>query len=335
MKILLITDAWFPQTNGVVTTLSNLVQQARANGDRVYVFHPRRCLVRFPLPFYREIEIGFPNPFTVFSLLKRNTWDCIHIATPEGTLGISFSLAAFFLRVPYSCSCHTKFPEFVNEKFPFISTKLGWFWMRVLYSGTKRIITTTESMVAELKHRGFKQEIHSWTRGVDRSIFFSDDRQRSETILLSVGRVSIEKNLDEFCQLDIPGTRKVMVGDGPLLPILREKYPDVEFVGMKKGMDLAEYYHNASVFVFTSKNDTFGIVNIEAISCGTPVAAYDVTGPKDIIENGVTGHVSDDLKQSIQECLKIDRETVSAASAKWTWEECYEQFKRILISKTG
>jgi glycosyltransferase involved in cell wall biosynthesis len=332
-KILLITDAWHPQVNGVVTTLSNLVDQAKKNGDTIYVFHPGRCKIRFSLWFYPEIEIGLPNPIKVRNLLKKQKWDHIHIATPEGSLGLSFSKLCRKLKIPFSTSCHTKFPEFVNAKWSFVPVDLGWKWMLKIYKGSSVILTTTESMVQELKDKGFKQEIKSWTRGVDRTIFYPPETspEKNTAILLCVSRVSPEKGLDDFCAINIPNTRKILVGDGPYLETLKKKYPDVHFAGQKKGKELGDYYRNANVFVFPSKADTFGVVNIEALACGTPVAAYPVTGPKDIILEGVNGYMSENLSESIQKCLTLDRNKVYESSKVWTWENCYKQFYEILL----
>lgn len=330
-KILLITDAWYPQINGVVTTLSNLVDQAKKNGDKIHVYHPRRCKFRISLWFYPEIEIGIPNPFQIRKLLKKQKWDHIHIATPEGTLGMSFIRTCRRLNIPFSTSCHTKFPEFINAKWPFIPVRFGWKLMKYLYSGSSVILTTTDSMVQELKEKGFTQDIRPWTRGINKDIFYPNNYNTQEKILLCVSRVSQEKGLDDFCKLNIPNTRKILVGDGPYLKELKEKYNDVEFVGKKTGKDLGDYYRNASVFVFPSKTDTFGVVNIEAIACGTPVAAYPVTGPKDIIIEGVNGYMSDNLIEAISKCLYLDRESVYNSSKVWTWENCYNQFSNILL----
>jgi len=331
-KILLITDAWHPQVNGVVTTLSNLVDQAKKHGDTIHVYHPRRCKIRFGLWFYPEIEIGIPNPFQVRKLLKKQKWDHIHIATPEGSLGMSFIRTCRRLGIPFSTSCHTKFPEFVNAKWPFIPVDLGWKWMRKLYQGSSVILTTTDSMVQELRDKGFTQDIRSWTRGVDRNIFYPEENEAVQNVtLLCVSRVSHEKGLDDFCSINIPNAQKVLVGDGPYLETLKKKYPDVHFAGKKTGKELGDYYRRATVFVFPSKADTFGVVNIEALACGTPVAAYPVTGPKDIIENDVTGYMSEDLTEAVNKCLYLDRKVVYDKSRKWSWENCYEQFFNILI----
>lgn len=333
-KILLITDAWHPQVNGVVTTLSNLVEQAKKNGDTVYVYHPKRCTIRFPLWFYPEIEIGIPNPLHIRKLLKKQKWDHIHIATPEGSLGMSFSRVCRRLNVPFSTSCHTKFPEFINAKWSLVSTDLGWKWMKYLYKGTSIILTTTDSMVQELRDKGFTQNIQPWSRGVDRSIFYPETKdvlQRTKITILCVSRVSAEKGLDDFCSINMPNAHKILVGDGPYLDTLKKKYSDVTFAGMKRGDELADYYRKATVFVFPSKTDTFGVVNIEALACGTPVAAYPVTGPKDIIEEGINGYMSENLSEAIRKCIYLDRELVYNSSIKWSWENCYKQFSEILL----
>ncbi len=329
LKILMITDAWYPQVNGVVTTLSNLEKQATLNGDYMYVFHPNRCRVKFSLSFYPEIEIGIPIPLTIYKLLKNNNWDIIHIATPEGPIGSSFILMCYAMGINYTVSCHTKFPEFVNSKWKWFSVDFGWWLMKKLYSGANNILATTESMVQELRNHGFKQNIMPWTRGVDRSIFYPSEHKTNgqNVTLLCVSRVSVEKGLDDFCSLNMPNTKKVLVGDGPYLEILKLKYPDVNYVGKKTGKELGDYYRNATVFVFPSKNDTFGVVNIESLACGTPVAAYNVTGPKDIIENNINGFMSDNLEISVMNCLSLDRDLVYYSSKKWSWENCYQQFK--------
>jgi glycosyltransferase involved in cell wall biosynthesis len=189
-------------------------------------------------------------------------------------------------------------------------------------------------MVKELKERGFTQNIQPWTRGVDRTIFYPEKNNPNEVgnvVILCVSRVSKEKGLDDFCSLHVPNAQKILVGDGPYLETLKSKYPDVIFVGKKTGKELGDYYRKATVFVFPSKADTFGVVNIEALACGTPVAAYPVTGPKDIIENGVNGYLSENLSEAIEKCVHLDREIVYNSSLKWTWENCYKQFSEILL----
>jgi glycosyltransferase involved in cell wall biosynthesis len=212
---------------------------------------------------------------------------------------------------------------------------LTYAYMRWFHKHSGRVLTTTPTMVDDLRRHGFYCDIRAWTRGVDRDIFTSSLRKEKLTgrpILLSVGRVSKEKGLDDFCRLDYPGATKVVVGDGPYRAELERRYPDVCFAGSKTGVELAEYFASADVFVFTSRSDTFGVVIIESLAVGTPVAAYPVPGPIDIIENGITGHMSEDLKASIDVCLGLPRDRVEQVSLKWTWLQCWEIFKKNLIS---
>ena len=333
-KILLVTDAWKPQVNGVVTTLTNLVHQARKHGDTIHVYHPGRCKIRFPLPFYKEITIGIPFPCGIRDLLKRQKWDHIHIATPEAPVGLNFVRTCKRLKIPFSTSLHTLFPEFVEKRIPVLKSNIGWKYMHKVYDGSTHILTTTKSMVKLLKDKGFKQEIRSWSRGVDRSVFKPSKtfRKTDEHYLLCVSRVSHEKGLDDFCELEYPNAVKIVVGDGPYLKTLKKKYPDVHFVGKKVGDDLARYYQHADVFVFPSKVDTFGVVQIEAMACGTPVAAYPVVGPIDIIKHGYNGYMEDNLESAVRGCLHLDRKKVLSMSKKWTWENCYKQFRDILLN---
>lgn len=330
-QILLITDAW-QQTNGVVTTLENLVKQAKLNGDSVHVYHPRRCKLRFPFPFYREIDIAFPKKSEVEHLVTNPKWDAIHIATPEGFVGRRFASACRKYDVQFSASCHTKFPEFVNYRLPFVKIKWGWQWMKRRYQDATKILVPSESMKQELIDWGFEQEIIVWSRGVDRSIFYSEKQTSNrEKVLLCVSRVSHEKGLDDFCAIEIPGTRKIIVGDGPYLDHLKKTYPDTEFTGKKTGKELADYYRQADVFVFPSRADTFGVVMIESIACGTPVAAYPVTGPVDIVKEGKNGSLAADLELAIENALTVSRYDTYQTSLEWTWERCYQQFKENLL----
>jgi glycosyltransferase involved in cell wall biosynthesis len=188
-------------------------------------------------------------------------------------------------------------------------------------------------MVKELQSHGFSGEVISWTRGVDREIFYPANRKPNpKYILVCVARVSKEKNLEAFFELDYPGAHKIMVGDGPMLDKYKKQYPEVEFVGFKTGADLADYYRMADVFVFPSQWETFGIVMIEAMACGTPVAAYPCQGPEDVIDEGITGCMNDDLKQAVKDALMLDRRKVWEGSSRWTWEKAWQIFRDNLIS---
>lgn len=330
MKILLITDAWEPQTNGVVTTLKNLCRELESDDHQVTVIHPGQFW-GFPMPGYQEIKLAFPSKRKVKNILTKD-WDAIHIATPEGSVGGAFIKGCRKLNLNFTASLHTKIPEFVNSRLPFISIDRGWQMMKKRFADAKNILVPTGSMAAELFDRGFEQNISVWTRGVDRTIFFPDEKITREKILLCVSRVSPEKNLEDFFNLPMPGMKKIMVGDGPYLNTYKEKYPNVEFVGKKTGKELADYYRRASVFVFPSCTDTFGVVMIEAMSCGVPVAAYPVTGPIDVVQEGITGYTDVDLHKAVEKCFALGRIGVSQGSLKWRWEECKRHFLSTLVT---
>jgi len=328
-KILVVTDNLKDQVNGVVTTFKNIESHALADGFDIVYLDPGQ----FPhcdAPGYPEVKLSWPRG--IGKKIKAIDPDHIHIAT-EGPLGLATRLWCDSKKIKYNTSYHTKFPEFLKKMYH-IPESITYRYMRWFHKHSGRVLTTTQTMVDDLRRRGFRGYIKPWTRGVDREIFKSDLRKEKlirRPILLSVGRVSKEKGLDDFCSLDYPGATKVVVGDGPYRAELQQKYPDVCFAGAKFGKELAEYYANADVFVFTSRTDTFGIVIIEALSVGTPVAAYPVPGPVDILENGVTGHMSDDLKHSIDICLGLPRQRVESASQKWSWSNCWHIFRNNLV----
>jgi glycosyltransferase involved in cell wall biosynthesis len=204
--------------------------------------------------------------------------------------------------------------------------------VRWFHKHSGKVLTTTESMVAELRSHGFQGEIVPWTRGVDRDIFHPGLRENVPArYLLCVSRVSKEKNLEAFFEMYYPGYLKIMVGDGPMLETYRKQYPDVHFTGFKTGKDLARYYANAEVFVFPSEWETFGIVMIEAMACGTPVAAFPVQGPEDVIDEGVTGCMNADLKQAVTDCLFLNRQQVWTGSQRWSWQRAWEIFRDNLV----
>lgn len=321
--ILVVTDNLKDQINGVVTTFSNIEKYASSDGYKIIYIDPAQFHY-IDCPGYPEVKLSWP--LGLGKKIKDINPDHIHIAT-EGPLGLATRIYCNFKNLKYNTSYHTKFPEFLKELYG-IPTFLTYAYVRWFHKYSNTVLTTTNTMVAELQKNGFVGKIVPWTRGVNRDLFVSDNRAliNSPPVLLSVGRVSKEKGLDDFCQLSYPGT-KIVVGDGPYRAELEGKYPEVKFVGSKKGKDLVKYFAEADVFVFTSKSDTFGLVIIESMSVGTPVAAYPVPGPIDIIEPGITGHMSDDLSRSIDICLGLDRVKVKNASAKWSWQECWSIFK--------
>jgi glycosyltransferase involved in cell wall biosynthesis len=331
MKILIITDNLPSQINGVVTTFKNVEKYALEDGYEFEYINPS-MFKYIDAPGYPEVKLTWP--FRLGRKILDSKADHIHIAT-EGPLG-------FFARCwldrkgwKYNTSYHTKFPEFLKKIYG-IPERITYGYVRWFHKHSGRVLTTTRTMVDDLKKHGFKGDIIPWTRGVDRNMFSNNLRTRVPSdwqILLSVGRVSKEKNLDAFCELEIDKAIKVVVGDGPYLETLKKRYPNVLFMGKKTGTELAEHFSNADVFVFTSLVDTFGIVIIESLSVGTPVAAYPVPGPIDIIEQGVNGYMNENLKEAVLNCLKLNRTTVEMTSKKWTWQSCWDIFKENLIEK--
>jgi glycosyltransferase involved in cell wall biosynthesis len=320
--ILIITDNLPEQINGVVTTYKNIQACAILDGYRVVFLTPME-FVHVSCPGYSEIKISFP--WQIGKKIRAVAPDYIHIAT-EGPLGL---YARFYLdrhHRKYNTAYHTKYPEALY-KFLNIPESATWKYVRWFHKHSGRVLTTTDSMVKELRANGFWGDIKSWTRGVDRDVFFPlDVTAEKQPVLVCVARVSKEKNLEDFFELDHPG-HKIMVGDGPMLEIYKKQYPDVEFVGFKTGSDLAHYYQLADVFVFPSRWETFGIVMIEAMACGTPVAAYPVMGPLDVIDEGVTGFTDQDLATAVHRCLGLNRDRVLVGSQRWSWDAAWQIFR--------
>jgi glycosyltransferase involved in cell wall biosynthesis len=328
-KILIITDNLRDQVNGVVTTFNNLEKQAHKNGYDIEFIDPS-CFPHVRCPGYPEVKLSWP--WGIGQMIRDSGADHIHIAT-EGPIGVAGSNYCWRKGLRYNTSYHTKFPEFLNEIYGIPASWTYWY-VRWFHKHSGRVLTTTESMVKELKANGFTWDIVPWTRGVDRQHIKAAVEHVVNTapVVLYVGRVSVEKGLDDLCQLG-DRYRVIVVGDGPDRIRLEKQYPRVEFVGYKKGTDLANYYVQADVFAFPSRVDTFGIVMIEAISLGTPVAAYPVTGPMDVIETGINGYMHNDLATAINLALQLNRDQVRASGDKWTWENCWKIFEDNLIGK--
>jgi len=328
--ILIVTDNLPEQINGVVTTYKNIEVMAVLNGYRVVYLDPGRFRY-VDCPGYNEVKIAFPRK--VGQILEEINPDHIHIAT-EGLVGLRVRQYLDKHGYRYNTAYHTKFPEGIKKLFG-IPEALTWPLVRWFHKHSGKVLTTTDSMVKELQQHGFDGDIVSWTRGVDRNIFYPSDSFTNTGILLCVSRVSREKNLEDFFKLDYPGYRKVMVGDGPMLETYQYQYPDVEFVGYKTGKELADYYRQADVFVFPSHWETFGIVMIEAMACGTPVAAYPVQGPLDVIDQNITGCMNDNLIQAINDAILLDRRKVWNGSHRWSWSRAWEIFRDNLIEKSS
>lgn len=325
--ILIVTDNLPEQINGVVTTYKNIEAMAIRDHYRVVYIDPGRFRY-VDCPGYNEIKIAFP--WKMGKIFAEINPDHIHIAT-EGTMGLCARQYLDKHGYRYNTAYHTKFPEAVRKLFG-VPEAITWPLVRWFHKHSGKVLTTTDSMVAELQSHGFDGEIVSWTRGVDRDIFHPAHRvQTASKYLLCVSRVSKEKNLEAFFEMNYPGFLKIMVGDGPMLEKYQKKYPEVHFTGYKTGQDLARYYANAEVFVFPSQWETFGIVMIEAMACGTPVAAFPVQGPCDVVDEGVTGCLNDDLKQAVNDAIMLDRRLVWNGSARWSWDRAWQIFRDNLV----
>jgi glycosyltransferase involved in cell wall biosynthesis len=327
-KILIVTDNLRTQINGVVTTFKNIESHARDDGFDIVYLDPGQFL-HCDAPGYPEVKLSWPRG--IGKKIKEIDPQHIHIAT-EGPLGLAARIYCDRHGLTYNTSYHTKFPEFLKKMYG-IPESITYWYMRWFHKHSGRVLTTTQTMVDDLRSRGFLGHVKAWTRGVDRDALkptVNWTHPNKELTLLYVGRVSKEKGLDDLCSLQ-DEYRIEIVGDGPYRKELENKYPKVQFLGYKTGQDLADCYARADVFVFPSKSDTFGIVIIEALSLGTPVAAYPVPGPIDILENGVSGHMSWNLRTSIEICRNLPRDRVEQASMKWTWANCWAIFKRNLV----
>jgi glycosyltransferase involved in cell wall biosynthesis len=332
-KILIITDNTNNQINGVVTTFKNL-EKVAIKDDYTFYFITPNDFYYIDCPGYSEVKLSIP--LNISKKIKQINPDYIHIAT-EGPIGLAARLYFQIKRIKYNTSYHTKFPEFLQKMYR-IPPKITYRYLRWFHKHSQKVLTTTMTMVQELKNEKFKNNIIAWTRGVDRENlkptqeFNHTFYHNLKPIILYVGRVSKEKNIEALCKLQDYYNIEI-VGDGPEKEALESKYNKVKFLGYKTGQELANCYSKADVFCFPSKLDTFGIVMIEAMSLGTPVAAYPVTGPKDVIEQDITGVMNSDLKTAIDAALKLDRDIVKKHSQIWTWEKCWEIFKNNLVLK--
>ena len=324
MRIAIVSDAWEPQINGVVTTLKRTCEGLTALGHSVEVIGPDRFRT-VPCPGYRSIRLALFPSARLKRLLDGLVPDAIHIAT-EGPLGQAARRYCLDRGLDFTTAYHTQFPEYVAMRTP-IPARWTYALVRRFHAAAARTMVATPSQQAALEAHGFKHLVR-WSRGVDTTLF----RPREKAFLIAprpiamfVGRVAVEKNLEAFLALDLPGS-KFVVGDGPALPMLRERYPTVRFTGFKQGEELAQHVAAADVFVFPSRTDTFGLVLLEAMASGVPVAAYPVTGPKDVVVQGVTGVLHDDLAHATRQALRLDPAACVAHARTYSWHSATQQF---------
>ena len=330
MRILIVTDAWFPQVNGVVRTLSVVAEKLRAMGDTVEVIGPDR-FISIPTPGYAEIRLAIAPKRKLALLVADFGPEIIHIAT-EGPLGWAMRSLCRRHSWPFTTAFHTRFPEYLEAR-----TKIpaDWSWrvMRRFHEAGEGTFAATPSLRQELTRRGFTK-LRPWTRGVDLDKFRPGDRDEwsglPRPIFLYAGRVAIEKNIEAFLTLDLPGS-KVVVGGGPALQSLKQKFPQVTFTGYRENGVLARSYAGADVFVFPSRTDTFGLVLLEALAAGTPVAAFPVTGPIDVVTDPRVGALDEDLRAACLKALECDRASCRQHAEAWSWDACVAQFRTALV----
>lgn len=330
MRIVLATDAWEPQVNGVVRTLTRTIAECRAMGHEVEVIEPSQFKT-IPAPTYPEIRLALGAEEEIRERLRAYEPEAVHIAT-EGPIGIATRRICVEWKLPFTTSYHTKFPEYISARFP-VPVQVGYAYMKWFHKPSGRLMVATPTLRDELLERGFRN-VSPWSRGVDTEQFNPDlariydemgGKDWPRPFFLNVGRVAVEKNIEAFLKLELPGSKWV-VGDGPALAGLRAQYPDAHYLGVMKQPELAEVYAAADVFVFPSKTDTFGLVLLEAMACGLPVAAYPVTGPIDVLGDSPAGVMHDDLRQACMAALDIDRRTARAHAEKFSWRAATEQF---------
>lgn len=324
MRIMIVTDAWEPQVNGVVRTIKSTQRELERLGHIVNILSPLEFRT-LPCPTYPDIRLSLCVKRKVNERIEEFAPDALHIAT-EGPLGLAARRWAIRNEFPYTTAYHTRFPEYVHARF---RVPLCWTYryLRWFHGKAKAVMAPTHVVKKDLEKYGFNNVV-IWGRGVELDIFRPRNMRRLGTrppIFLYVGRVAVEKNIEAFLDLDLPGSKWV-VGEGPALSGLRAKYPETNFMGVLSQDELAEIYSSADVFVFPSKTDTFGLVLLEAMACGLPVAAYPVTGPLDVIGNSTGGALNDDLRQACLDALDLKREDALAHAQKYSWNAATQQF---------
>jgi glycosyltransferase involved in cell wall biosynthesis len=324
MRVLVATDAWHPQVNGVVRTLMSLAESARRQGATIEFLTPEG----FPsvaLPTYRSLRCALPTRREIALRIERARPNAIHVAT-EGPIGHMVRSYCIKHGLPFTTSYTTRFPEYISARIP-VPEAWSYAALRRFHAPASVTMVSTKSLMAELAARGFKH-LGLWTRGVNTELFSPEraiDLPLPRPLFVSVGRVAVEKNLEAFLALDLPGT-KVVIGEGPQLAELRRRFPEATFLGHLEGVELAAHLAAADVFVFPSRTDTFGIVQLEALACGVPVAAFPVTGPRDVIGGHPVGVLDDDLRKACLGALQVSRAACRAFALTHSWDTSARQF---------
>lgn len=332
-RVLIVTDAWHPQVNGVVRTLMSTAHELRQMGVRVDMITPA-LFKTLPCPSYPEIRLSLTTSRRIERLIEQMRPDALHIAT-EGPLGWAARNAAVRHGWQFTTAYHTRFPEYVNAR---TGIPVDWLYrlFRKFHRPSAAVLVPTASMIGDLQEHGFSNVTY-WTRGVDHEIFYPRCEQKpidpANPIFIYVGRLAVEKNVEAFLALDLPGVKWV-AGEGPLGAELRRRYSDARWTGVLSQPELAELYSRADVFVFPSKTDTFGLVMVEAMACGLPVAAFPVVGPIDVVGDSGAGCLDQDLQTACLRALEISRSAAIAHAKTFTWALATEQFYAALVPLT-
>ncbi len=331
MRILIVTDAWPPQVNGVVRTLQTVGSELQKLGHDVRFITPEGRK-HWKVPSYQEIEISLVGAKTIGAEIDHIKPDAIHIAT-EGPLGWAARRACLKRNLPFSTSFHTRFAEYAQARVPLPGVaSFFWVFLRKFHKPAGAVMTPSLTISKLLEAKGFTH-VKTWTRGVDHDVFKPMQRDYFDLprpIMVLSGRVIVDKNIEAFLSLKVPGT-KVIVGDGPDRKAIEAKYPDAVFTGFLFEKAYAHALSSADCFIFPSLTDTFGLVMIEAMACGTPVAAFNVSSPIDVVEEGVTGSMDGDLAAAIARALTLDRNVVHDSAQKFTWSRTAAMFESWLI----
>jgi glycosyltransferase involved in cell wall biosynthesis len=328
MRIVIVTDAWRPQTNGVVSTLAHTVECLRSFGHDVALITPQGFRT-LPCPSYPEIRLAVLPGAKVRRTLEAFAPDAVHIAT-EGSLGLAARRYCVRRGLNFTTSYHTQFPQYLRSRLP-IPVGLTYRWLLGFHGAARACMVSTTSLQADLEKWGFRNVVR-WQRGVDTQLFRPQSKgflDLPRPVAVYVGRLAIEKNIDAFLKMPWRGS-KLVVGDGPERARLEASFPEAVFAGYRFGEQLAAYLAAGDVFVFPSRTDTFGLVNLEAMACGLPVAAYPVTGPIDVVEDGVTGALDEDLARAAQRALTLDPAACRERALRSSWERSTREFERNL-----
>ncbi|MEQ1576016.1 MAG: glycosyltransferase family 1 protein [Hyphomicrobium sp.] len=323
MRILVATDAFQPQVNGVVRTYERLAERLSARGEDLFFLTPYGFKT-FPCPTYPSIRLALPSRVKCARFIESAQPDAIHVAT-EGPVGWMTRNYCIRHRIPFTTSFHTRFPEYVSSRLA-IPEAITHALLRRFHNAGSGVMAATESLATHLRQHGY-QRVMNWTRGVDTDLFRPRPVRKfgPGPVFLYVGRVAVEKNIGAFLELSLPGT-KVVVGDGPALASLKKQFPGTVFTGQQTGEALAESYASADVFVFPSRTDTFGIVLLEAMASGLPIAAYPVMGPADVVQHGTSGVLGEDLAACAIAALNLDRANPRSAALTFSWDHAATVF---------